>query len=59
MSSDTAATGQFQVNIPADLVNELQRNRVPRPNGLKVDGMKRGLLDRLFGGLDDEKHKRG
>jgi hypothetical protein len=59
MSSDTAATGQFQVNIPADLVHELQRNRVPRPNGLKVDGMKRGLLDRLFGGLDDDKQKRG
>ncbi len=58
MSSDTAATGQFQVNIPTDLVNELKRNGVPRPNGLKVDGMKRTLLDRLFGHLDEDKQKR-
>ena len=57
MSSDTAATGTFQVNIPSDLMTELKRNRVPRPSSLKVDGFKPSLLDRLFGGLDEGKAK--
>jgi hypothetical protein len=58
MPGDTAATGTFQLNIPADLMDELKRNRVARPSPLKVDGMKPSLLDRLFGRLDEEKPKR-
>lgn len=58
MSGDSAATGAFQVNIPADLMDELKRNRVARPSPLKVDGMKPSLLDRLFGRLDDDKPRR-
>ena len=58
MPGEPAATGTFQLNFPADLMDELKRNRVARPSPLKVDGMKPSLLDRLFGRLDEEKPKR-
>ena len=58
MSGDSAATGTFQVNIPADLIDELKRKRVARPSPLKVDGMQVSFLDRLFGRLDDDRPKR-
>jgi hypothetical protein len=59
MSGDTAATGTFKLNIPADLVNELKRNPVPRKSSMKVEGFKPSLLDRLFGGDGDVDANRG
>ena len=50
MRNDTAASGEFRINLPADVLAEMRRNAPSSPRAaMQVDGFRVGLFDRLIG----------
>lgn len=50
MRNDTAASGEFRINLPADVIAEMRRNSPSTPRAsMQVDGFRPGLVGRLIG----------
>jgi len=50
MRNDTAASGEFRINLPADVLAEARRNTTGSPRAsMQVDGFRPGLFGRLIG----------
>jgi hypothetical protein len=50
MRNDTAASGEFRINLPADVIAEMRRNSPSSPRAsMQVDGFRPGLFGRLIG----------
>lgn len=49
MRNDTAASGEFRINLPPDVLAEMRRNGPSPRAAMQVDGFRVGLLDRLIG----------
>ena len=48
MRNDTAASGEFRINLPPDVLAEARR-QTPNPRAaMQVDGFRPGLFGRLF-----------
>ena len=47
MRNDTAASGEFRINLPPDVLAEMRRNASPR-TAMQVDGFRPGLFGRLI-----------
>ena len=47
MRNDTAASGEFRINLPPDVLAEMRRNANPRA-AMQVDGFRPGIFGRLF-----------
>jgi hypothetical protein len=47
MRNDTAASGEFRINLPPDVLAEARRQTNPRA-AMQVDGFRPGLFGRLF-----------
>jgi hypothetical protein len=48
MRNDTAASGEFKINLPADVLAEMRRNTGGPRSTMQVDGFRLGLFGRLF-----------
>ena len=48
MRNDTAASGEFKINLPADVLAEMRRNTGGARSTMQVDGFRLGLFGRLF-----------
>ena len=52
MRNDTAASGEFRINLPPDVVAEMRRNNSGGARtSMQVDGFRPGLFGRLLGML--------
>lgn len=50
MRNDTAASGEFRINLPPDVLAEARRNNSSSPRAsMNVDGFRPGLFGRLIG----------
>jgi len=50
MRNDTAASGEFRINLPPDVLAEMRRNTAGSPRAsMQVDGFRPGLFGRLIG----------
>jgi hypothetical protein len=50
MRNDTAASGEFRINLPADVLAEARRTASSSPRAsMEVDGFRPGLFGRLIG----------
>lgn len=50
MRNDTAASGEFRINLPPDVLAEMRRNPAGSPRAsMQVDGFRPGLFGRLIG----------
>lgn len=50
MRNDTAASGEFRINLPADVIAEMRRHGSNSPRAaMQVDGFRPGLFGRLIG----------
>ena len=50
MRNDTAASGEFRINLPPDVVAEMRRhNSGGARASMQVDGFRVGLFGRLIG----------
>jgi hypothetical protein len=50
MRNDTAASGEFRINLPPDVIAEMRRNPAGTPRAsMQVDGFRPGLFGRLIG----------
>jgi hypothetical protein len=50
MRNDTAASGEFRINLPADVIAEMRRNPASNPRAsMQVDGFRPGFFGRLLG----------
>lgn len=50
MRNDTAASGEFRINLPADVLAEARRHSPSSPRAaMQVDGFRPGLFGRLIG----------
>jgi hypothetical protein len=50
MRNDTAASGEFRINLPPDVIAEMRRNTAGSPRAaMQVDGFRPGLFGRLIG----------
>ena len=50
MRNDTAASGEFKINLPPDVLAEMRRNPAGSPRAsMQVDGFRPGLFGRLLG----------
>jgi hypothetical protein len=50
MRNDTAASGEFRINLPADVLAEARRSTSASPRAaMEVDGFRPGLFGRLIG----------
>jgi hypothetical protein len=50
MRNDTAASGEFRINLPPDVLAEMRRNTAGSPAAaMRVDGFRPGLFGRLIG----------
>lgn len=50
MRNDTAASGEFRINLPADVLAEARRSTSSSPRAsMQVDGFRPGLFGRLIG----------
>jgi hypothetical protein len=50
MRNDTASSGEFRINLPADVIAEMRRNTAGSPRAaMQVDGFRPGLFGRLIG----------
>jgi hypothetical protein len=50
MRNDTAASGEFRINLPPDVLAEARRNNASSPrSAMNVDGFRPGLFGRLIG----------
>jgi hypothetical protein len=48
MRNDTAASGEFKINLPADVLAEMRRNTGGARSTMQVDGFRLGLFGRLL-----------
>ena len=48
MRNETAATGEFRINLPPDVVAEMRRQTGSPRNAMQVDGFRPGILGRLM-----------
>jgi hypothetical protein len=48
MRNDTAASGEFRINLPPDVVAEMRRNNGSARSPLHVDGFRLGLFGRII-----------
>lgn len=48
MRNDTAASGEFRINLPPDVLAEMRRNTGSARSGMQVDGFRLGLFGRLI-----------
>ena len=51
MRNDTAASGEFRINLPPDVLAEMRRNTGNARSAMDVDGFRPGLFGRLIGML--------
>ena len=50
MRNDTAASGEFRINLPPDVLAEARRHNASSPRAaMNVDGFRPGLFGRLIG----------
>jgi hypothetical protein len=49
MRNDTAASGEFRINLPPDVIAEMRRNSSTARGTMQVDGFRPGLFGRLIG----------
>lgn len=49
MRNDTAASGEFRINLPPDVIAEMRRTTGNARNSMNVDGFRPGLFGRLIG----------
>ena len=49
MRNDTAASGEFRINLPPDVLAEMRRNTGSSPRAsMQVDGFRPGIFGRLI-----------
>jgi hypothetical protein len=48
MRNDTAASGEFRINLPPDVLAEARRQTSNPRAAMQVDGFRPGLFGRLF-----------
>jgi hypothetical protein len=48
MRNDTAASGEFRINLPPDVLAEMRRNTGSARSPLQVDGFRLGIFGRLI-----------
>jgi hypothetical protein len=48
MRNDTAASGEFRINIPPDVLAEMRRQKMSARATMEVDGFRPGLFGRLL-----------
>jgi hypothetical protein len=51
MRNDTAASGEFRINLPPDVLAEMRRTTGNSRTAMDVDGFRPGLFGRLIGML--------
>jgi hypothetical protein len=49
MRNDTAASGEFRINLPPDVLAEMRRTSGNARSSMHVDGFRPGLFGRLIG----------
>jgi hypothetical protein len=49
MRNDTAASGEFRINLPPDVLAEMRRTTGNARSAMNVDGFRPGLFGRLIG----------
>lgn len=49
MRNDTAASGEFRINLPPDVLAEMRRTTGNARSAMNVDGFRPGLFGRLLG----------
>jgi hypothetical protein len=48
MRNDTAASGEFRINLPPDVLAEMRRNSGSPRTAMQVDGFRLGIFGRLL-----------
>jgi hypothetical protein len=48
MRNDTAASGEFRINLPPDVVAEMRRHNSSARSPLHVDGFRLGIFGRII-----------
>jgi hypothetical protein len=48
MRNDTAASGEFRINLPADVLAEMRRSTGSPREAMRVDGFRPGIFGRLL-----------
>jgi hypothetical protein len=48
MRNDTAASGEFRINLPPDVLAEMRRQTGSPRSSMQVDGFRPGLFGRLI-----------
>lgn len=48
MRNDTAASGEFRINLPPDVVAEMRRQTGNARSRMQVDGFRPGIFGRLI-----------
>ena len=48
MRNDTAASGEFRINLPPDVLAEMRRQNANPRAAMQVDGFRPGIFGRLF-----------
>jgi hypothetical protein len=48
MRNDTAASGEFRINLPPDVVAEMRRSTGSSRSPLQVDGFRLGFFGRII-----------
>jgi hypothetical protein len=48
MRNDTAASGEFRINLPPDVLAEMRRQTAGARSTMQVDGFRPGLFGRLL-----------
>ncbi|MDF3018857.1 MAG: hypothetical protein K0Q92_160 [Steroidobacteraceae bacterium] len=48
MRNDTAASGEFRINLPPDVIAEMRRTAGSPRTAMQVDGFRPGLFGRLI-----------
>ena len=48
MRNDTAASGEFRINLPPDVLAEMRRQTASPRKTMQVDGFRPGIFGRLI-----------
>ena len=48
MRNDTAASGEFKINLPPDVLAEMRRQTLSPRAAMQVDGFRPGIFGRLI-----------
>ena len=48
MRNDTAASGEFRINLPPDVLAEMRRQNSNPRSAMQVDGFRPGIFGRLI-----------